>query len=79
MQESAEQLENPAVSAESAKKTTQFKVVSKEDLVKLEEHRQSVATKRNTKWGINLFAGTWTKIIKCGKEMEDFFFPLNNN
>ena len=45
-------------SAEAAKKPQRFKAMSEEDLLKLEEHRQSVSTKRNTKWGINLFAGT---------------------
>ena len=52
MQESAKQLEkhkpNPTVSAKAVEKTNRFKVMSEEDLVKLETHRQRVATKRNT-------------------------------
>ena len=52
MQES-EQLEpNPA---EAVQKKNRFKVLSEKDLAKLEAHRQSVATKRNTKRGVNLF------------------------
>jgi len=34
-----------------------FKMMTYDDMMELEKHKQSEATKRNTAWGMNVFHG----------------------
>ena len=46
---------NPVIAPNPPKR---FKSLTEEDLLSLQESKQSQSTKRNTKWGVNVFQGT---------------------
>ena len=44
--------------SEETKQAKRFKTVTEEQMQMIEDQRQSLSTKRNTKWGVKLFQGT---------------------